>query len=54
VRVALPDAGWGRGPATLPLILADELGADWAGRCARPAPTTLANPMKGFQATSAA
>lgn len=54
VRVALPDAEMGQGVYTaLPLILADELGADWATVEVRHtgADDRLANPMKGFQAT---
>ncbi|MEO7386041.1 MAG: molybdopterin cofactor-binding domain-containing protein [Gammaproteobacteria bacterium] len=54
VRVALPDAELGQGVySTLPLILADELGADWAQLEVRQtgADDRLANPMKGFQAT---
>jgi len=54
VRVALPEAELGQGAfSTLPLILADELGADWARVEVRQtgADDRLANPMKGFQAT---
>ncbi|MEO8443914.1 MAG: molybdopterin cofactor-binding domain-containing protein [Gammaproteobacteria bacterium] len=54
VRVALPDAEMGQGVySALPLILADELGADWARVEVRQtgADDRLANPMKGFQAT---
>ncbi len=54
VRVALPDAELGQGAySTLPLILADELGADWDRVLVRQtgADDRLANPMKGFQAT---
>jgi isoquinoline 1-oxidoreductase beta subunit len=54
VRVALPEAELGQGAySTLPLILADELGADWATVEVRQtgADDRLANPMKGFQAT---
>ena len=54
VRIALPDAELGQGAyTTLPLILADELGADWERVEVRQsgADDRLANPMKGFQAT---
>ncbi len=54
VRVAVPDAELGQGAfSTLPLILADELGADWSRVEVRQtgADDRLANPMKGFQAT---
>jgi len=54
VRVAMPEAELGQGAySTLPLILADELGADWARVEVRQtgADDRLANPMKGFQAT---
>lgn len=54
VRVALPEAELGQGAySTLPLILADELGADWGRVEVRQtgADDRLANPMKGFQAT---
>lgn len=54
VRVALPEAELGQGAySALPLILADELGADWARVEVRQtgADDRLANPMKGFQAT---
>ncbi len=54
VRIALPDAELGQGAyTTLPMILADELGADWGRIEVRQtgADDRLANPMKGFQAT---
>jgi isoquinoline 1-oxidoreductase beta subunit len=54
VRVALPEAELGQGAySALPLILADELGADWSRVEVRQtgADDRLANPMKGFQAT---
>ncbi|MBL8225001.1 MAG: xanthine dehydrogenase family protein molybdopterin-binding subunit [Chromatiales bacterium] len=54
VVIALPDAEMGQGVYTgLPLILADELGADWSRVEVRHsgADDRLANPMKGFQAT---
>jgi len=54
VRIALPEAELGQGAySALPLILADELGADWARVQVRQtgADDRLANPMKGFQAT---
>lgn len=54
VHFTLPDAEMGQGIySALPLILADELGADWETLEVRQsgADDRMANPMKGFQAT---
>jgi isoquinoline 1-oxidoreductase beta subunit len=54
VRFTLPDAEMGQGIySALPLILADELGADWETLevWQSGADDRMANPMKGFQAT---